>query len=170
MRLRAIRAAGPAVAVGVLLAGCGSGKVDSDQQQRLDTIAKATAVYEDPDAAVAAGYRPVPKCLESDNDTGAMGLTYVNLRLNQDQQINMLRPELLFYQEQASGAPPKLAGVGYLVPDDGQDRPDTSLGHMDGPLPGVGPGQPDRFELHVWVHRKSPDGPLSIWNKNLKCL
>jgi hypothetical protein len=136
----------------------------------LDTIRSATEVYKDVDAAVAAGYRPVPRCLESDNETGALGLTYVNLRLNQDREVNLLRPELLFYQEQASGAAPALAGVGYLVPDEDQDRPDTPLGHMDGPLPGVGPGQADRFELHVWVHKKSPDGPLSIWNENLTCL
>jgi hypothetical protein len=151
------------------LAGCGSEEVGSDQAARLDTIRRATEVFKDPDRAVAAGYRPVPQCLESDNDVGAVGLTYVNLRLNQDQEVNLLRPELLFYQERTDG-PPELAGVGYLVPDEDQRPPETPLGHMEGPIPGVGPGQVDRFELHAWVHRGSPDGPLSTWNENVECL
>jgi hypothetical protein len=163
-----------ALAIGLVLAaataGCGAGKVeDSAQRARLETIRQATAGFKNVDAAVAAGYRPVPQCLESDNGSGALGLTYVNLRLNQDQQVQLLRPELLFYEQRATGAP-VLAGVGYLVPDDGQRPPDTPLGHLDGPIPGVGPGQPDRFEMHAWVHRKNPDGPLATWNPNVKCL
>src|SRR4051794_6270417 len=94
-------------------AGCGSGEVtDPAQRARLATVRQATNVFKNVDDAVAAGYRPVPQCLESDNDTGALGLTYVNLRLNQDQQVNLLRPELLFYEERAAGAP-VLVGVGY---------------------------------------------------------
>ena len=34
----------------------------------------------------------------------------------------------------------------------------------------LGPGQVDRFEMHVWVHRKNPDGPLAIFNPNVRCL
>lgn len=149
--------------------GCGSGEVDQEQAAILETIREATEVFKDPDRAVAAGYRPVPQCLESDNDIGALGLTYVNLRINQDQEVNLLRPELLFYQESTSG-PPELAGVGYLVPDEDQRPPETPLGHMEGPIPGIGPGQSDRFELHAWVHRESPEGPLSTWNENVECL
>jgi hypothetical protein len=149
-------------------AGCGTGVVEPAQQARLDTIRQATNVFKNVNEAVAAGYRPVPQCLESDNDSGALGLTYVNLRLNQDQQVNLLRPELLFYEDRAAGAP-VLVGVGYLVPDEDQRPPNTPLGHLDGPIPGVGPGQPDRFEMHAWVHRKNPDGPLATWNPDVSC-
>ena len=65
---------------------------------------------------------------------GALGQAYVNLKLNADQQINLLRPELLFYEERPDG-PPVLVGVGYLVPDEDQRPPDTALGHLDGPIP-----------------------------------
>jgi hypothetical protein len=151
-------------------AGCGSGEVDDPQQRaRLATIREATSVYKRVEAALAAGYRPVPACVESDNESGAVGQTYVNLRLNQDQQVNLLRPELLFYEQRPTGAP-VLVGVGYTVPDVDQRPPDTPLGHLDGPIPGVGPGQPDRFELHAWVHRENPDGPLATWNPDVKCL
>lgn len=151
-------------------AGCGSGEVDDPAQRaRLATIRQATQIYENVNAALRAGYRPLPQCLESDNDTGALGQAYVNLRLNADQQINLLRPELLFYEERPDG-PPVLVGVGYAVPDEDQRPPDTDLGHLDGPIPGVGPGQPDRFELHAWVHRANPDGPLATWNPDVECL
>ncbi|HEY1277629.1 MAG TPA: hypothetical protein VGF25_22170 [Thermoleophilaceae bacterium] len=160
-----------ALVVALPLAACGSDEVtDSAQRARLDTIRRATDVFKDVNAAIAAGYRPGPKCVESDNDSGALGLTYQNLRLNQDKQVNLLRPELLFYEQKAGARPPQLVGVGYLVPDDGQRPPKIPLGHLDGPIPGVGPGQVDRFEMHVWVHRHNPDGPLAIWNPNVHCL
>ena len=108
-------------------------------------------------------------CAESDNDSGALGLAYQNLRLNQDQEVNLLRPELLFYEEQREREP-VLVGVGYLVPDEDQRPPRTPLGHMEGPIPGAGPGQVDRFELHAWVHRRNPDGPLATWNPEVRCL
>jgi hypothetical protein len=162
------RAALALVVLALGAAGCGTGVIDPAQQTRLDTIRQATNVFKNVNEAVAAGYRPVPQCLESDNDSGALGLTYVNLRLNQDQQVNLLRPELLFYEDRAAGAP-VLVGVGYLVPDEDQRPPNTPLGHLDGPIPGVGPGQPDRFEMHAWVHRKNPDGPLATWNPDVSC-
>jgi hypothetical protein len=158
------------LALAVAVAGCGSSEIeDPKQRARLATIRQATDVYKRVEEALSAGYRPLPQCLESDNDTGALGLTYVNLRLNQDQQIDLLRPELLHYQERTVG-PPVLVGVGYTVPDEDQRPPDTPLGHLDGPIPGVAPGQPDRFELHAWVHRENPDGPLATWNPEVKCL
>jgi hypothetical protein len=165
-----VRRAVLVLALAVAAAGCGSGEIeDADQRDRLATIREATNVYKRVDEALSAGYRPLPACLESDNDTGAVGLTYVNLRLNQDQQIDLLRPELLFYEEQPTGQP-VLVGVGYTVPDEDQRPPDTALGHLDGPIPGVAPGQPDRFELHAWVHRENPDGPFATWNPEVRCL
>jgi hypothetical protein len=55
------------------------------------------------------------------------------------------------------------------VPDEGQRPPETPLGHMEGPIPGTGP-IPDRFELHAWVHRRNPDGPLATFNPRVRCL
>jgi hypothetical protein len=163
------RAAIAGLLLALLAAGCGSANVEDAQQRRLASIRSATDVFRDPSAAVAAGYRPAPRCAEADNDAGAVGLAYQNLRLNQDQQVNLLRPELLFYEEQRD-RDPVLVGVGYLVPDEDQRPPKTPLGHMEGPIPGVGPGQVDRFELHAWVHRRNPDGPLATWNPKVRCL
>ena len=150
--------------------GCGSYEVkDPEQRAQLATIRDATGVYKDVNAALSAGYRPVPGCVESDDDSGAVGQTYVNLRLNQDEQVDLLRPELLFYEEKASAANPALVGVGYLVPDKDQRPPKIALGHLEGPIPAGGPGQQDRFELHAWVHRRNPDGALATWNPDVSC-
>ena len=93
----------------------------------------------------------------------------MNLRLNRDEQVDLLRPELLFYEEKASATEPALVGVGYLVPDEDQRAPKTALGHLEGPIPAAGPGQQDRFELHAWVHRRNPDGVLATWNPDVSC-
>ena len=162
------RAAVLAIVLVALSSGCGSADIDDEQQQRLDSIRRATAVFRDPDAALSAGYRPSPRCAVSDDESGAVGLGYQNLRINDDQQVELLRPELLFYEEQRDREP-VLVGVGYLVPDEGQRPPETPLGHMEGPIPGTGP-IPDRFEQHVWVHRRSPDGPLTTFNERVRCL
>lgn len=162
------RAAAFAVVVAALSSGCGSADVDDEQARRFASIRQATAVFKDPAAALGAGYRPSPRCAESDDESGAVGLGYQNLRINDDQQVELLRPELLFYEEQRDREP-VLVGVGYLVPDEGQRPPETPLGHMEGPIPGIGP-IPDRFELHAWVHRRNPDGPLATFNPRVRCL
>ncbi len=162
------RAAALAIVVVALSSGCGSGDIDNDQARRLASIRQAPEVFKDPAAALSAGYRPSPRCAESDDESGAVGLGYQNLRINDDQQVELLRPELLFYEEQRD-RDAVLVGVGYLVPDEGQRPPETPLGHMEGPIPGIGP-IPDRFELHAWVHRRSPDGPLSTFNERVRCL
>jgi hypothetical protein len=158
-----------AAILALLGAGCGKADIATSQQQRLDSIRTATEVFADPDEAVSAGYRPFPRCVESDDESGAIGLAYLNLRLDDDKQVDLLRPELLYYEEQAEREP-VLVGVGYLVPDEDQRPPKTPLGHMEGPIPAVGPGQVDRFELHAWVHRSNPDGPLATFNPRVRCL
>ena len=162
------RAAVLGIVLVALSSGCGSADIDADQRQRLESIRRATGVFRDQAAALSAGYRPGPRCAESDDESGAVGLGYQNLRINDDQQVELLRPELLFYEEQRDREP-VLVGVGYLVPDEDQRPPETPLGHMEGPIPGVGP-IPDRFELHAWVHRRNPDGPLATFNPRVRCL
>jgi hypothetical protein len=162
------RAAGLAILLVALSTGCGSADIDDEQSRRLASIRQATEVFKDQAAALSAGYRPGPRCAESDDESGAVGLPYQNLRINDDQQVELLRPELLFYEERRDREP-VLVGVGYLVPDEDQRPPETPLGHMEGPIPGVGP-IPDRFELHAWVHRRNPDGALATFNPRVHCL
>ena len=142
---------------------------DDRQRERLDAIRQATLKYRNRALALDEGYRPQPRCVESSDGSEALGLVYLHLRRARDQQIDLLEPELLFYQERVNGKQPVLAGVGYFVPDEGQKPPPSALGHLDGPIPSQGPGQPARYELHIWVHRHNPDGVLAFFNPDVTC-
>jgi hypothetical protein len=155
----------------VLGAGCGAGEIeDPDVEQRLDTIRRATLKYRDRNVALKDGYRPLPRCVESLEGDGALGLEYIQLRLARDDEIDLLEPEQLFYEEQPGGKPPVLVGVGYFVPDEGQKPPSSPLGHLDGPIPAQYRGQDPHYELHAWVHGENPDGVLAFFNPDVSCL
>jgi hypothetical protein len=153
---------------GAVLAGCGSGSPQADQTRRLDAIRRATRLFASPDAALARGYLQVPGCIQSSDGSGALGTLFVS-RSAPKNRVDLDHPQELFYDlNPAHGSRPFL-GVGYVVDNTGQRPPSTQLGHMDGPLPGVLPGQPSHFELHAWLFRPSPDGVLSFWNRNVSC-
>jgi len=169
--MRLLPPAAIAAVLALIVSGCGSGGIgDPDQRQRLELIRQATLEYENLDVALGNGYRPLPRCIESTDGSGALGLEYLQLRRARDRQINLLQPEQLFYEEQPNGGPPVLVGVGYLVPDEGQKPPNSPLGHLDGPIPGQFRGEATHFELHAWVGRENPDGVLAFFNPNVKCL
>jgi hypothetical protein len=156
--------------VAATLSACGAGEVeDDDVTASLDAIRKATDKYKDVDVALKDGYRPMPACVESADDEGALGLPYTNLGTFRDQKIDLRKPEQLFYEPEPGIKPPTLVGVGYFVPEEEDQPPDTPLGRLDGPLPGGVKGYPSHYELHVWVHRKNPEGVLDAWNPDVKC-
>ena len=162
-----LRRAAVALALLMVVGGCGSGTIDSVQSQRLDVIRRATLVYRDPNAALAHGYVQVPGCVKSTDGSGALGTIFV--KIGAPDQIDLARPQELFYDLEPAHGGPQLLGVGYVVRNTGQRPPSTALGHMDGPLPGAVAGQPSHFELHAWVGRRSPAGVLSFWNKGVSC-
>jgi hypothetical protein len=168
MRRTVIALAALALASGV--GACGAGEVEDDAQQgRLDDIRKATDEYKELLTAQRQGFRPLPGCAESSDGDGARGIAYVHLERIRDEKVDLLKPEMLFYEPQDAGRKHELVGVGYYVPDDGQAPPDTPLGHFDGPIPGGFKGFDDHYELHAWVHRENPDGPVAVWNPEVKC-
>jgi hypothetical protein len=163
-------AAGASLLAALLLsAGCGSDTIDAEQGARLALVEEATAKYKNRNVALAHGYRPLPRCIENDDESGALGLEYVHLRRSRDLKIELAKPEQLFYEEQPDGRV-ELVGVGYFVPDEGQKAPKSPLGHLDGPIPGQYRGQEPHYELHVWVHRPNPDGMLAFFNPEVRCL
>ena len=156
------------VAAGLVLAGCGSGSTDNVQQQRLDVIRRATKIYQDPDAALARGYVQVPGCIKSSDGSGALGTLFFDVT-DPARRVDLAHPQELFYDFNPAHRGQQLLGVGYYTHDTGQRPPLTALGHMEGPLPGVLPGQGSHFELHAWIYRHNPDGVLNFWNKNVSC-
>jgi hypothetical protein len=152
------------------LAGCGAGKITSRSKlQGLENIREAVSKYKNLPVALNNGYRPLPTCVEDFDESGALGLEYLQLRAVRDKTINLVEPEQLFYEPQPGGKPPVLAGVGYFVPDEGQKPPASPLGHLDGPIPGQFFGEPAHWELHVWLFHENPDGLLAFFNADIKC-
>lgn len=158
------------LALVALSAACGSDTIDAQQRARLAVVLDATSKYRDRDVAFRDGYRPLPRCIENDDETAALGLEYLHLRRSRDLKVELEKPEQLFYEEQPDGSPPVLVGVGYFVPDEGQKPPASPLGRLDGPIPGQYFGQEPHFELHVWIHRPNPDGMLAFFNPEVSCL
>ena len=157
-----IRRALVALVVLAGIAGRGSGEVDDPAQRaRLATIRQATQIYENVNAALPAGYRPPPQCLESDNETGALGQADANLRLNADQQIDRRGRAALL-----RGVPDGLlvlVGVGYGCPTRTSVRP-TLTSATSTARSRRRPGSARPLRVHARVHLANPDGPLATWS------
>lgn len=151
-------------------AGCGEGEpTDPALIARLDEIKRVTNKYRDVEVAERDGYRSTERCMEAPDGSGSMGVHYEKRSLVDDQDVDLLSPEQLLYEQQPGGKPPKLVGVEYYAPAE-SDRPEPlPIGHMDGPMHGHFPGQPTHYDLHVWVHRENPEGVFDIWNPEVEC-
>ena len=143
----------------------------------LTNARDATAVYQDPTAAVAAGY----ELLTDANDIacidmpgmGAMGVHYVKGALVQSGAIDAARPQALVYEvgsdgrlqlvaleyvvlkstwEAAHSAPPSLFGQTFML---------TPAGNRF--------GLPDYYSLHAWIWRHNPSGTFNPWNPTVHC-
>ena len=120
-----------------------------------------------PEAAVAEGYLPDLRCVES--PAGVMGHHYTNPDLV-DGKVKKNRPEVLLYQPTGPDGALRLAAVEYLVPADlAKDHPDLKGVPFEGPMPGHGPGMPVHYDLHVWLFQSNPNGPYATWNPTGTC-
>ena len=152
----------------------------------LAEIRQATARFQDPAAAIAAGYLPVSPC-ETRPGAGGMGAHYLNPALAQDLSSDPLAPELLLYAPAGDGL--RLVGVEYFsvalaitesgpVPWFGANPPPLGffnpapsvLGRtFDGPMPGHGAQMPWHYDLHVWIWQGNPAGIFEAWNPTVHC-
>ena len=66
-----------------------------------------------------------------------------------------------------------LVGVEFFsadgVPGTDDDRPSLFGQPFDGPMPGHFPGQPDHYDLHVWLWRFNPAGMFAQFNPRVSC-
>ncbi len=152
------------------LAACGGEGEITDPKliAELDAVRTATAKYKDVKTAVADGYKETPACLTSPNGDGSMGIHYSNAKLQRDPKVITTKPELLLYEPGPRGKR-TLTGVEYFIKDVGQAPPEIPFGHVDGPMRGQFPGQPANFNLHVWLHKRNPEGVFEIWNPDVRC-
>lgn len=167
----------PLVVIAVALLALPTGVLADDADDLAATRA-ATEAFTDMAAAEAAGYGlpgegPLHECIESLDDTGAMGLHYINGDLVGNAELDSTRPEALVYQPLAGGAL-KLVALEYVVFAEGwdaeNDHPPMLFGEMF-----MLTEDPNRYELpafyalHVWLYEDNPAGMFAAFNPNVTC-
>jgi hypothetical protein len=137
-------------------------------QGDLARIRKATAPFQQLEAAQAAGYDLVPgldHCFDNPG-VGGMGYHYINTALL-DTTVELLRPEAMVYEPTRKGL--RLGAVEYIVPAEawdaaGNTHPPILMGqhfHLNEAL-GV-------YVLHAWVWKNNPAGVFEDWNPRVSC-
>ncbi|MEZ4417799.1 MAG: hypothetical protein R3E10_18730 [Gemmatimonadota bacterium] len=126
-------------------------------------LRQATLPYRSLAAARAAGFDArLTDCMES--SSGGMGVHWGDLS-RFDGVVEELRPEILLYEPQPSGAK-RLVAVEYAVP--------FTAWTADAPpeLNGVAFHRNNTFGLwilHVWAWKENPSGALQDWNPRVTC-
>ena len=131
--MRASHRVGTALAVaGVLFTGAATIHGDShgaDLNRQLAAARAATAVYHDPDAAIAAGYQNLGPNPAEDNR-----VEFVNFNLVFNCTLDVTQPEALSYVTSGQGL--RLVGVEYSYPMACGAPPEDFL-------PGIGEWEPE---------------------------
>jgi hypothetical protein len=141
------------------------------QSTLVEDVRRATARFNDPAAAGAAGYAPFLGCV-SGPQQGAMGLHYVNGTLVGDGLVDAQQPEALMYE--ARDGRLRLVGVEYIVLaeawDAGSKTPPTLGGQAFHLTPSPNRyGIPAFYALHVWAWKHNPHGMFVDWNPKVSC-
>jgi hypothetical protein len=136
----------------------------------------ATAAFNDPAAAYAAGYDLLTDaadlaCIDMPPD-GAMGVHLVKGTLVQSGTLDAARPQALVY-EQANGQL-HLAAVEYVVFQTAWDSAHTAPPTLFGQKFVLNPddnrfGLPAFYSLHAWVWKDNPSGMFESWNPMVHC-
>ena len=137
-----------------------------------------TEAYQDPAAAEAAGYGlppegPLHECIASLDDTGAMGLHYINGDLVADAELDPATPEALVYEPAADGSL-SLVAVEYVVFAEAWDADNEMAPMLFGEMFML-VDEPNRYELpafyalHAWIWRENPSGTFTNFNPDVSC-
>ena len=141
---------------------------ESTRQMKIDLnkVKSVTQKYHNYKNAIRDGYTAMGECVEVPR-VGAMGIHYVNLYYL-DSTLDIRKPESLLYIPTKRGL--KLVGVEYFIPSATVSRTPQLFGQLfDGPMQGHSPGQPEHYDLHVWIWDNNPSGMFEQFNPNLYC-
>jgi hypothetical protein len=175
--------------VGYLMAGvliflsAGSGQVRAEEQHAskhpgaetlVAVVRQATERFKDVSVAKAEGYALMFGCVTGE-DSGAMGMHFVNMALVGDGELDATRPEIIIYEPMPDGSL-KMIGADYLVLANSWD---TNKNHNGTPqIMGQllhyfsAPnrfGLPAFYTLHVWAWKENPTGMFVNWHSNVSC-
>jgi len=139
--------------------------------RQLAALRKSLDVYQDVQAATAAGFIPVSECTVSEQ--GGMGVHYLN-PARAAQAPDPAQPAILLYAPTSTGGM-RLLGAEWFQADADQDvstdadRPTLFGRPFDGPMAGHDPMMPVHYDLHVWLYDSNPDGVFAPWNPSVHC-
>lgn len=145
-----------------------------------DSVANArdaTASFQDPAAALAAGYDLLTDAADlaciDEPGSGTMGMHYVKGALVPSGTIDATRPQALVYQRLADGRL-HLGAVEYVAFQAEWDAAHTSPPALFGEQFMLTPtdnrfGLPAYYSLHAWIWLDNPAGMFSMWNPGATC-
>lgn len=144
----------------------------------VEAARTATEDFTDPAAAEAAGYGlppdgPLHECIASFDDTGAMGLHYINGDLVGDAVVDPATPEALVYEPAADGSL-ELVALEYVVFAEAWDAENDMAPMLFGEMFML-VEEPNRYELpsfyalHAWVWKDNPSGTFAAFNPDVTC-
>ena len=145
--------------------------------ESVANVRDATAGFQDPAAAVAAGYELLTDAADlaciDEQGSGAMGVHYVKGSLVKSGTIDPARPQALVYQRTDSGRL-QLGAVEYVAFQAEWDAAHASPPSLFGETFMLTPadnrfGLPAYYSLHAWVWKDNPKGMFSMWNSSLTC-
>jgi hypothetical protein len=138
----------------------------------LKTVRDSLARFKDVSVAEAEGYSLQFGCVSGD-DSGAMGLHYVNSTLVNSGVLDATRPQIIIYEPTANGGR-RLIGVDYLLIADAWNKTNAGPPQLMGQLFHLftSPnrfGLPAFYTLHVWAWKDNPTGAFVNWHANVSC-
>ena len=138
----------------------------------LRIVRDSTERYKDVKVAEAQGYALQFGCVSGD-DSGAMGLHYVNGDLVNSGVLDPTRPQIVIYEPMPNGEL-QLIGADFLVLADAWHATHSDPPQLMGQLFHLFPS-PNRFKLpafytlHVWAWKNNPKGAFVNWHPNVSC-
>ena len=144
----------------------------SQQNGLIKIVREATERFQDVRAAEAAGYKLQFGCVSGD-DSGAMGLHYVNFDLVSAGVLDATRPQIVIYEPTPNGGR-KLIGVDYLLLADAWNAKNSGPPELMGQFFHLftSPnrfGLPAFYTLHVWAWKSNPTGAFVNWHSKVSC-
>jgi hypothetical protein len=146
-----------------------------EKRRAGELVAKVREATEQFKDGPSEDYKLVFGCV-SGGDFGAMGMHFLNAKLQGDGDVDVMQPEILLF-EPLPGGKVRLTGADYLV--DAAEW-DSNPKHKGAPPELLGQlfhyfDSPNRFglkpfyTLHVWAWKDNPNGTFANWNPNVSC-
>lgn len=143
----------------------------------LTNARDATAIYNDPTAALAGGYELLTDasgiaCIDMPG-MGGMGVHYVKGALVQSGVVDAARPQALVYEVQANGKL-ELVALEYVVFQSQWDAAHSQPPELFGQKFMLNPannrfGLPAFYALHSWIWKHNRSGTFAPWNPQVRC-